>query len=269
MLTFPHAKINLGLNVINKRADGYHDIVSCFYPIGWSDALEILPTKKANFTSSGLAIPGDASSNLCLKAYHLLRNEFKLGPVHIHLHKIIPMGAGLGGGSSDAAFTLKILNKIFELNLTEKKLMGFATQLGSDCPFFIQDDPVIATGTGNKFENITFSLKHYSLIIINPGLHVNTAGAYASLTPKVPEFNLKDILNLPITQWKDQLVNDFEAHVFKKFPEVATLKNKLYELGAVYASMTGSGSSVYGLFTKEPDIKGVFPANYFIWQQAL
>lgn len=269
MVSFPHSKINIGLNVLKKRDDGYHDIESCFYPIDWKDAIEIIPSNTFRFTSSGLKIPGDPSSNLCVKAYRLLQKKFDLGPVHIHLLKIIPMGAGLGGGSSDAAFILKALNEIFKLDLAENELMNYAAQLGSDCAFFIQDKAVLAKERGNVLQPISLSLKDYFLLTVNPCLHIDTAQAYGSLKPEKPEISLAELLKMPVHDWKDQVKNAFEIPVFAKLPEVKELKNKLYELGAVYASMTGSGSSVYGLFTKKPDVEGVFPTNYFIWQQAL
>lgn len=269
MVTFPHSKINIGLNVISKRADGYHNIESCFYPIGWKDALEILPSTELKFNSSGLKIPGTPSSNLCLKAYHLLQNEFGLSPIQIHLHKVIPMGAGLGGGSSDAAFTLKILNEIFKLQIDKKSLIKYAAQLGSDCAFFIQEKAVLAKERGDVFEPIHLSLKGYFLVTVNPGLHVDTAQTYSSLTPKKPGAALKELLKGPVIEWKRNIKNDFEEPVFKKFPEVKALKNKLYDLGADYASMTGSGSSVYGFFSKKPTLTGNFPAHYQVWEQFL
>lgn len=269
MITFPHAKINIGLSVVGKRTDGYHNIESCFYPIGWKDALEILPSDEFSFTSSGLAIPGNPSSNLCVKAYELLQKIFDLDPVHIHLHKIIPMGAGLGGGSSDAAFTLKTLNEIFDLKLSESDLMAYAGQLGSDCPFFVQDNALMAKERGNIFSPVSLSLKDYFLLTVNPSLHVDTALAYKSLHPKKPETALEALLKMPVKDWEGHIKNDFEIPVFTKLPEVAALKKKLYELGAIYASMTGSGSSVYGIFSKKPDIENIFPAHYFVWQQAL
>lgn len=269
MIAFPHSKINIGLNVIGKRADGYHNIESCFYPVGWKDALEILSSKELKFNSSGLKIPGDPSSNLCLKAYHLLQKEFGLSSVQIHLHKVIPMGAGLGGGSSDAAFTLKILNEIFKLHLDQNSLLAYAAELGSDCAFFIQEKPVLAKERGNVFEPIQLSLKGYFLVTVNPGLHVDTAQTYSTLTPKKPETSLTELLEKPVIDWKNSVKNDFEEPVFKTFPEVEALKKKMYDLGADYASMTGSGSSVYGLFNKKPSLAGIFPAHYHVWEQLL
>lgn len=270
MISFPHAKINLGLYVTEKRLDGYHNISSCFYPIGWSDALEIIPSPSLNFSSSGLAIPGNVADNLCMKAYELLQKKFDLPPVKIHLHKVIPTGAGLGGGSSDGAFVLKTLNKIFELSLKEEALEDYAGMLGSDCPFFIKGKPVVATGTGNIFEPVALSLQGYTLLVIHPQITVNTAEAYRQIIPKKPEREIWEILSLSIEDWKNTLSNDFEASVFQKFPEIASIKTGLYDLGASYASMSGSGSSVFGLYPSDiiPPTS-YFPDHYQIWKQAL
>lgn len=269
MITFPHAKINLGLNVTEKRQDGYHNILSCFYPVSWSDALEILPAKQFAYSSSGLSIRGEDKDNLCIKAYHLLKKKYGLPPIQMHLHKVIPMGAGLGGGSSDAAFVLKSLDILFNLSLTVKDLMDYAGSLGSDCPFFIQDKPVIASGTGNNFEPVALSLQGYNLIIVNPGIPISTVEAYAGIKPQFPDVDIRKILKLPVNEWKGTLVNDFEPSIFEKYPEIAAIKLKLYALGAEYASMSGSGSSVYGLFKQNKMRKHEFPKHYQVWEQAL
>ena len=269
MVTFPHAKINIGLNVVSKRPDGYHNIITCFYPFQWTDALEILPSDRFNFSSSGIAIPGNEESNLCIEAFRLLEKAYQLPPVKMHLHKAIPMGAGLGGGSSDAAFALKTLNQIFNLSLTAEMLRKFAGELGSDCPFFVQEQPAIATGTGTVFEPTSLSLKSLFFVVVNPNTHIGTAEAYQSLIPKEPEVDLRTILKAPISEWKDKLVNDFETPVFKKFPEVRKVKEKLYELGALYAAMSGSGSSVYGLFENSQSVSAHFPDHYLVWEGTL
>lgn len=257
MLAFPNAKINLGLNIIAKRTDGYHDLESCFYPIPWHDALEIVPAEKVNFTASGLEIPGNPEHNLCLKAYRLLADTFnEVKPVHIHLHKTIPMGAGLGGGSSDGACTLKVLNDLFELHLHNDELAQFAARIGSDCPFFIENSVAIATGTGTDIEPFDLNLSGYHLCISHPGMHVGTAEAYANIFPRPPLHNLKDTLNGDMDDWKDRLVNDFETSIFPKYEAIRHLKEHLYRSGAIYASMTGSGSAVYGLFQQEMNIPG-------------
>lgn len=253
MVAFPNVKINLGLNILSKRADGYHNIASVFYPVPFQDALEILPAETFKFTSSGLNIPGNEQSNLVIKAYKLLKEEYNLPPVHIHLHKNIPMGAGLGGGSADAAFTIKSLNNIFNLALTEVDMEAYAGKLGSDCPFFIKNTPVMVRGTGTTFSPISLSLKGKYLVLICPELHVSTQEAYSQVTPQEPEKDVHEIIeNVPFSDWKHILKNDFEDSVFKIYPQIRQTKELLYASGAVYASMSGSGSSVYGLFEAEP-----------------
>ena len=256
MITFPNAKINLGLNIVSKREDGYHNIESCFYPIPWHDSLEVIEAASFAFHSYGLDIPGDSSTNLCVKAYELLKADFDIPPVEIHLLKNIPMGAGLGGGSADGAFTLKMLNELFSLGLTDLKLETYCLKLGSDCPFFIKNQPAIATGRGEHLQLIDLDLSGYYLAIHNPGIHVSTREAYAGVTPKKAGTSISDLINTPIQQWKVKLINDFEASIFPNHPEIEQLKNEMYNAGAIYASMTGSGSTVYGLFEKEVEING-------------
>jgi len=249
MVSFPPCKINLGLNILNKRPDGYHNLETCFYPIPWTDILEIIPADTLAFSASGNSIPGREDENLCLKAYNLLHTEYKVPPVKIHLHKVIPMGAGLGGGSSDAAHTLRLLNSIFQLNISAEKLMHYASVLGSDCAFFIQDKPMFGAGRGDELMAIDISLKGKFLVLIKPDVHVSTADAYANVSPNQPEVSLQNtLMTNPISRWKDIVKNDFEESVFKKYPEIQSIKEKMYSLGAVYASMSGSGSSVYALF---------------------
>lgn len=254
MIVFPHAKINLGLHVTEKRADGFHNIETVFYPIGWKDVLEILPSDNFSYQSSGLAVDSDTENNLIVKAYRLLQADYNLPDVSIYLHKIIPMGAGLGGGSADAAFALTILNRIFNLNISTEKLQQYASQLGSDCAFFIESKPVLAKGKGDEFSPINISLSGYYLAVIHPGIHVNTAVAYSRVIPRGTTTSLLEILSLPVTEWKATLVNDFEPSVFEHFPEIGKIKEQLYDLGANYACMSGSGSSVFGLFKQEPDL---------------
>ncbi|TWI80496.1 4-diphosphocytidyl-2-C-methyl-D-erythritol kinase [Lacibacter cauensis] len=310
MLSFPNCKINLGLQILNKREDGYHNLATVFYPLPLKDALELvrrddrrwttddsktlsdLPSEaiaKAGvegpagviersrendviFSSTGLEIAGDQANNLCVKAYHLLKKDFpSLPPVLMHLHKAIPMGAGLGGGSADGAFALKLLNEKFQLNLTNEQLIAYALQLGSDCPFFIHNKPCYATGRGELLEPIQLDLSAYKFAVVNPGIHVNTGWAFANLSGRSADSNkqsdsskrpdseqrpnLKQIIQQPISTWKQQLTNDFEAPVCKAHPEIATIKQQLYDAGAVYASMSGSGSTVFGIFEKEPELK--------------
>jgi len=249
LISFPNAKINLGLNITSKRSDGYHNIESCFYPVPWCDVLEIIPSKELKFTSSGISVPGSAEENLCLKAFHLLKKDFDIPNIHIHLHKVIPIGAGLGGGSSDAAFVLKMLNEKFELDIGFKQLQNYAAQLGSDCPFFVENKPVIATKTGTEFSSINIDLTGKHLIIVKPNIHISTVEAYSGVKPKPIKTSVKEIIeNYPITKWNDFLHNDFEDSVFSNHPEIENIKKELYEKHAIYVSMTGSGSAVYGIF---------------------
>lgn len=268
MLEFPNAKINLGLHITEKRHDGFHNIETCLFPVGWKDAVEIIEADTTRFSSTGMPIPETATENLCLKAYHLLNRSFNLNPVEIHLHKMIPIGAGLGGGSSDATATLMLLNEHFNLMLDLDLLSLYAEQLGSDCPFFILNQPALGYEKGNKLEPMDLSLKGLHLCIVFPDMHVNTRMAYSDIHPAPPKRALKDILhNEPITLWKDLLVNDFEASVFIKHPEIKDVKTQLYDAGALYASMSGSGSAIYALSEKE--LKTRFPENYRIWREIL
>lgn len=258
MVSFPSCKINLGLQVIRKRPDGYHDLETCFYPVPWNDILEIIPSEKFSFTASGLIIPGREEENQCVKAYALLESKFNLPAVQIHLHKVIPTGAGLGGGSSDGAFTLRTLNEIFTLGLSIDELRSFAAQLGSDSSFFIEDRPMLGSGRGELLTEISVNLKGYFLVLIKPDIHVSTADAYAGITPGAPVNSLSSVLQLPVDQWKDTLVNDFEQSVFKRNPVIKSIKSSLYGQGAIYASMSGSGSSVFGIFKSPVDLTEQF-----------
>lgn len=266
MLTFPPCKINLGLNVLRRRPDGYHDIETCFYPVPLTDILEIVPATALSFTSSGTPIPGDEQNNLCLKAYRLLCTEVPLPAVHIHLHKIIPTGAGLGGGSSDAAHTLRLLNTLFDCGLDKGRLRKLAAELGSDCSFFVGDEPMTGSGRGEILEPASVSLKGKYLVLLNPGLHVSTAEAYAGIAAGPAPLPLQHVLSRPLDSWRTLLQNDFEISLFAKFPLIASLKDALYGLGAVYASMSGSGSSVYGIFDAETSTTGSPCDQYVIWK---
>jgi 4-diphosphocytidyl-2-C-methyl-D-erythritol kinase len=255
VITFPNAKINLGLQILRKRSDGYHDISSLFLPIPLQDVLEIVEAKQLAFTSSGLPIPGSSDDNLCLKAYHLLQKDFELQPISIHLHKAIPMGAGLGGGSADGAFMLVMLNKKFALGLTDTQLEDYAAQLGSDCPFFIKNQPAMVLGRGTDLTPFPIGLNRYHLLLIFPGIHIGTKEAYAGVMPNDEQQGITEILSQPVEKWKGQLVNDFEQSVFPNHPALREIKEKLYANGAVYASMTGSGSTMYGIFEDKPRLK--------------
>ena len=247
MIVYPNAKINIGLNVLEKQADGYHKLSSVFYPVNeLCDMLEILPAKHFSFSSSGIAIPGN--SNICVKAFELLKADFEIENVIMHLHKQIPIGAGLGGGSADGAFALKALNEIFKLELSIIELEDYALQLGADCPFFIENSPKYITGIGEKMRNINLDLSSYKLKFIYPELHISTAEAYGGIIPSQPKKNLLDLINQPIENWKKSVKNDFEVAAFAKYPELAKMKEQLYADGAIYASMTGSGSVIYGVF---------------------
>jgi len=248
MILFPNAKINIGLNVVSKRADGYHNLETIFYPVQLKDGLELVKSDHTQFTTSGIKIDGKPENNLVYKAYQLLHNEFNLPPVHLHLHKVIPFGAGLGGGSADASFTLKLINDFFNLKLSVKKLELYASKIGADCPFFINNTPTVATGIGDQFQPVQLDLSNFKIVIIKPDVSVSTPDAYRHIVPGPSEFNLLDIEKLAIEDWKGRIENDFEKSVFQKYPEIETLKNKLYELGALYASMSGSGSAVFGIF---------------------
>lgn len=268
MLVFPNCKINLGLQVLNKRQDGFHDLETVFYPIPLYDAVEIIQNQHSSsidFSQTGIKVDVSSSDNLCVKAYHLLKTDFPhLPPVKLHLHKSIPMGAGLGGGSANGAFVLLLLNSKFGLQLSENQLIDYALRLGSDCPFFIRNKPSIATGRGEKMEDIQLDLSPYRIVLVNPKVHINTGWAFKQIALTHKEAALRDVISAPIESWKERLYNDFEIPVFKSFPEVAAIKSTLYDSGALYASMSGSGSTVYGIFPKsaEPDLS--FPEHYFV-----
>jgi 4-diphosphocytidyl-2-C-methyl-D-erythritol kinase len=305
MIVFPNCKINLGLQILNKREDGYHNLATIFYPIGWKDIVEVVrrddgrrttdegktlsEVEGANhpersrrfegshdnnihFSSSGLEVAGDPQNNLCIKAYNLLKKDFpSLPPVHMHLHKSIPMGAGLGGGSADGAFTLKLLNEKFHLGLSTQQLIDYALLLGSDCPFFILNKPVYATGRGEIMEPVNLDLGAYQFVIVNPGIHVNTGWAFANWSghSRRPDHDeerpdLRTLIQQSIHTWKEELINDFEAPVFKAHPEIANIKQQLYDAGALYASMTGSGSTVFGVFEKGLDINLKVDTTYIV-----
>lgn len=253
MITFPNAKINLGLNIVEKRPDGYHNLETIFYPINLQDALEVTRRenndKEYTLHISGSSLEGEPEDNLVVKAYKLLKKDYPgLLPVDIHMYKHIPAGAGLGGGSSDAACMIKLLNDKFSLGLSTERMEEYAVKLGADCSFFIRNKPVFATGIGNLFEPVELSLKGYHIILIKPDIFVSTRDAFAEIKPVRPAVSLKEIVKQPMKTWKNSMKNDFEDSVFKKFPEIAAIKDELYDLGAVYAAMSGSGSSVYGIF---------------------
>jgi 4-diphosphocytidyl-2-C-methyl-D-erythritol kinase len=273
MLCFPNAKINIGLNIIERRPDNFHNIETVFYPIPLSDILEIIKSEndcglKTDLKATGIEIPGDTSSNLCLKAYQLLDSSFGLPPVKIRLHKIIPMGAGLGGGSADGAYTLVLLNQLFELGLTQQQLKGYAAQLGSDCAFFVTNEPAFGTQKGDVLEDVALNLSGYYLALVKPNVFVGTAEAYSGVKPGPPAISLINLIKKDPCEWKDCVANDFEKSIFNSYPEIKAIKDSLYSHGAVYASMTCSGSAVFGLFDREIDLKQKF-SGLFYWQGKL
>jgi 4-diphosphocytidyl-2-C-methyl-D-erythritol kinase len=267
MVTFPNAKINLGLSVLGKRSDGYHQIETIFYPVPLTDILEIVPSPgpETILQTAGLVIEGPPESNSCLRAYRMMSMHFKLPPVRIFLYKKIPSGAGLGGGSSDAAFTIRALNALFELNAGRDQLHQIAASVGSDCAFFLDDRPMLGTGRGECLDPIDLDLSGLRLILVMPNVTVSTAEAYAGIIPKPSTASLKEIITLPLDQWQTNLVNDFEESVFKRYPQIHAIKEVLRSAGAAYASMTGSGSAVYGLFESSTPDPSLFP-GCFVWR---
>jgi 4-diphosphocytidyl-2-C-methyl-D-erythritol kinase len=273
MICFPNCKINLGLNITAKRQDGFHELQTIFYPLALSDCLEIIPASASgfSFTTSGMVIPSDGSKNICEKAYDLIRQRNHIPAVQMHLHKSIPIGAGLGGGSSDAAFTLTLLNNLFELNIAKDELKALAAQLGSDCAFFIENTPSIASGRGEKLTPFPLQLKGFNLALVMPPIHVSTAEAYAGIHPQQPLHDLSKITTETIDSWKEIIVNDFESHIFEKYPRIKEIKEKLYSLGALYASMSGSGAAVFGIFSKDisRDVTEDIFRDSFVWTETL
>ncbi|HUI33698.1 MAG TPA: 4-(cytidine 5'-diphospho)-2-C-methyl-D-erythritol kinase [Dysgonamonadaceae bacterium] len=252
MIVFPNAKINIGLQVLKKRVDHYHELETVFYPIKLYDVLEVIQAKEMAFYPTGISVEGDGKDNICVKAYHLLAKDYDIPAVEIHLHKNIPIGAGLGGGSSDAAFMIKLLNEKFSLGISSEKMEGYAKQLGADCAFFIRNTPVFATGIGTDFTPLDLDLSSYHFCVVKPPIHISTAEAYQSVVPDKHGKDLKTNMNRPITEWNNTVINDFEAGIFNKYPEIERLKKELYQAGAIYASMSGSGSSVFGIFKDQP-----------------
>lgn len=267
MITFPNAKINIGLNVVEKRPDGYHNLETIFYPVKLCDALELIKAEETTFSSSGITIDAAPENNLVYKAYKLICEDYNLPPVKMHLHKVIPFGAGLGGGSADAAFALKMLNDYFGLKLPVGELEQYAARIGADCPFFINNKPTFAHGIGHLFKPIHLDLSAYEIIIIKPPFSVSTPQAYKNIFPGKPDFNLLKIDQLPIEDWKRVVKNDFEKSIFPQFPAIEKLKKKLYEAGAIYAAMSGSGSALFGIFRHLPtDLDKFLPKGIFIYR---
>ena len=270
MLVFPNAKINLGLRIIRKRPDGFHDIESLIYPLGLRDVLEILPgsgEETPSFSISGLDVPAD-EQNLCLKAVNQLRLKHVFPGVRIHLHKIIPLGGGLGGGSADGAFTLKSINELFRLNLSQQDLLEYAGSLGSDCPFFIPNTPSLVTGRGEILSPASPCLTGYYLLLVVPDFKVDTSYAYKIAHPHNEGENVSEIIQLTPENWKGRQLNHFEGPLFSEYPELGTIKDRLYDSGALYASMTGSGSGIYGIFDRFPEFPPEYN-RYFLYREKL
>ncbi|MFA0963077.1 4-(cytidine 5'-diphospho)-2-C-methyl-D-erythritol kinase [Roseivirga sp. BDSF3-8] len=272
MIIFPNAKVNLGLNIIKRRKDGFHEIETCFLPVPWREALEIVPAppgKKTSLTITGLEVPGQEGQNLIMRAFKALHKDFQLPASQIYLHKALPMGAGLGGGSADAAFALSCLNELYDLYLSDDIIELYAQDLGSDCPFFLYNRPMMARGRGEVLSPIDLDLSSWYMVIVHPGIHIGTREAYSGVAPGEPEGDLEAMLQTPVASWKDKVVNQFETSVFPKYPEIEAIRDKMYEHGAVYSSMTGSGSAVYGLFSEQTDIRAQFSDSYTVWQGQL
>lgn len=274
MIVFPNAKINIGLRVTGKRPDGFHNIETIFYPVPLCDCLEFNESENTEalyqFTTSGIElIDCPADQNLCIKAYRLIAKDYNLPKLKIHLHKKIPSGAGLGGGSSDATHIIKALNRYFKLSINDENLKKYAVELGSDCAFFIKNRPAYATEKGDVLSPAFISLWGYHIVIIYPGIHVRTSEAYENVTISNSEIPLTELIKKPVIKWKDCISNNFEQSIFLRYPEIRTIKELLYNAGAEYASMSGSGSAVFGLFEEEPKPENIFPDTYFIWKGKL
>ena len=269
MRIYPNAKINIGLSVTERRTDGYHNLETVFYPVGLRDVLELNreegPKRVCYFENTGIAIDCPEDKNLVVRAYKLLASAYDLPAVRINLFKTIPFGAGLGGGSSDAAYTLKALNEYFELRISEKGLENYASRLGSDCAFFIRNRPAFASGKGDVLEDMALELDEYEIVIVKPDCKVSTAEAYAGISPAKAVFNLRELNLLPLTAWRKQVRNDFETTVFAKYPAIRKVKEELYNRGALYASMTGSGAGVFGIFPKGDVVLDTLQGN-IIWR---
>lgn len=272
MVLFPNAKINIGLNILQKRKDGYHEIETLFYPIGLKDALEYVVNgnNEVHFTNSGIGLNIEPEQNIILKAYRLLQENFTLPGMDIHLHKVIPFGAGLGGGSSDASFFLKSVNEHLDLQLSNDDLTLFASRLGADCAFFLMNQPCLATGIGEVLTPVDFHLQGYHLLVVKPPFGVDTRLAYSGVVPQVYSNDFESVIVSGVEEWGERIKNDFESTVFARYPELGRIKQMLIDMGGVYASMSGSGSSVYALFKNRPEIgSDFFPPDYFIWQEEL
>jgi len=271
VLTYSNAKINIGLNIVEKRHDGFHNIETIFFPIKMRDAIEIADSKEDSpytFSASGIPINIDAKDNIVVKAYELIRAKYDFPSQDIHLHKNIPFGAGLGGGSANAAYMIKLLNQKFNLKMSDEEMENEVKKLGSDCAFFIKNKPTFAIGKGDQFEAINLDLSGYHILLIKPDIHISTPEAYANIKPHKPKISLKELIKQPIENWKSTIKNDFESSIFPKHPLLAEIKEELYKEGAIYAAMSGSGSSMFGLFKNEPNVLAQWEKHY-CWKDRL
>ena len=264
MIRFSNCKINIGLYVVQKRTDGYHNLATIFVPLPLYDVIEVIPSKQVVLHIHHQKIPGDKKDNTILKAYHLLAHKYHLQPVQFDLLKNIPAGAGLGAGSANGAYTLQLLNDYFSLQISKKELGSLAASLGSDCPFFIENQPCYATQKGDDLAPIHIDFSNYTLVLVNPGIHIATPWAFSNITPKIPKYDLLNAIKEPIHQWKNSIFNDFEEAVFTQYPSIKNIKETLYNLGAIYASLSGTGSTVYGFFDKNRVPNFLFPSHYWV-----
>ena len=275
LLTFPNAKLNLGLYVTARRPDGYHALETVFLPLPWTDVLEVLPAPAGqaapSLTLTGRPIPGGVASNLCLKAYELLKANFPdLPAAQMQLHKVVPIGAGLGGGSADAAFALRAISEVFGLNLAPAQLEAYARQLGADCAFFVENTPRLARGKGDEFETIELNVSGTACAVVYPGLPISTAQAFAGIVPRAPAYPLRAALAQPMSTWRTTVSNDFEEALAPTHPVLGRIKQQLYAAGATYASLSGSGSAVYGLFADASEAPTLpWPSEYLVWRGQL
>lgn len=270
MIVFPKAKINLGLRITGRRNDGYHNIETVFYPVSLFDALEFVVSPESQemdiLTVTGISLGVRPEENILMKAVSKLREKYSFPMLKIHLHKVIPHGAGLGGGSSDAGCMLKALNRHFQMSIGEKELKSMALDIGSDCPFFIDGDPSFASGRGEILEAINPLLSGYYLLLLNPGVGINTGEAYRNCRPETPSASLRSVVAHDIREWKDLIFNDFEKYAFKKHPVIGMIKDELYAYGALFSLMSGSGSSVYGIFSGKPENIPDWLNEMVIWE---
>jgi len=264
MIIFPNAKINIGLQILRKRPDNYHDLETVFYPLRVYDVLEIIEASERRLFISGINIP-DSEENLCNKVYKLMQTDFNLPALHIYLHKAIPVGAGLGGGSSDASFLIKLVNDYFNLKLNVEQMINYARKIGADCAFFIENNPVFASGIGDQFSALEVDLSAYSIVLVKPDIHINTAEAFSEISPNENGRDLQRCILQPIHTWKTSVFNDFEPAVFDRYPKIGEIKQALYNAGALYSSMSGTGSSIFGIFERPVQLPELAKSNQVIY----